>query len=357
MKSFSNYIVNISQLKKNLNNIKNFLNNSKICAIVKADAYGIGAKFVCKAISKDVDFFGVANINEALSIRTYDKLSKILVLGVVDSKYYKLCQLKNISISITSIEQLEECVNLGYGNHIHLQLNTGMNRFGFRSMSQFKKALLIIENSNLVLEGIYSHLACKHADVLFTRKQIYKFNQFKKCVRNTDVIFHFANSFGTCFDNNIHYNMVRCGNLLYGLTSNTLGNKLIVNITSKIVHINNVKKGESIGYDRTFIAQNKMKVAVVPIGYADGFDRRLSNKFDVLIKGHKCRIVGNICMDVFMVDITNLDNCVVGDEVVILGKQGKNSIMLEDYSKVLDTSPYEVLLKFNSKRLNYIIKE
>jgi len=151
--------------------------------------------------------------------------------------------------------------------------------------------------------------------------------------------------------------MVRCGNLLYGLTSNTLGNKLIVNITSKIVHINNVKKGESIGYDRTFIAQNKMKVAVVPIGYADGFDRRLSNKFDVLIKGHKCRIVGNICMDVFMVDITNLDNCVVGDEVVILGKQGKNSIMLEDYSKVLDTSPYEVLLKFNSKRLNYIIKE
>jgi alanine racemase len=139
---------------------------------------------------------------------------------------------------------------------------------------------------------------------------------------------------------------------MYG-GSDSFGNKMVLSIKSRIVNILDVKKGESVGYDRSFYASKKMKIAVVPIGYADGLDRGLSNNFSLLIGGVKCKIVGKICMDVCMVDITDL-NVGLYDEVVILGKQKRQSILLQDYAEALETSPYEILLKFNYSRMNYI---
>jgi len=352
MKCLNDYVVNIKRLRENILAIKNTLNkDTKFCAVVKANAYGVGMTTVCKNICDIVDFFAVANLKEALLIREFDKTSKVLILGVVNEDEYAECARNNISVSISSLSHLESCKHVDLPLNIHLQINTGLNRFGFRSLTSFKKALKIIEdNKSLNLEGLYSHLATKANDKLFIKKQFYKFSMFRKLV-SKNVICHIANSYATTLSSHYHLNMVRNGFAMY-----VQGNRSIVTIKSRIINILNVKKGDTIGYDRSFVANRKMKIAVIAIGYADGLDRHLSNNFALIVRGIRCPIVGKICMDVCMVDVSNLDISLY-DEVVVLGKQKNEEISLQDYATVLDTSPYEILLKFNSFRMNYLIKE
>ena len=361
MKSFSDYIVDVNILRQNVINIKNLIGNKvDFCAIVKANAYGVGVETVCKTIFGLADFFAVANVNEGLNIRIFDKITKVLILGVCDTDSLILCSQQNLSISVGDFETLLKFNKFAIENNlklkVHLQINTGLNRFGFRSIIDFKRALkLLTDNEFLVFEGVYSHFATKDNDVKFIKKQFLRFLQFKNVVKNKDIIFHICNSFATLYNKKYRLNMVRNGFLMYGGTKNNIGNKLVVSIKSKVASIMNTKKNDTIGYDRTYLCDRALKIAVVPVGYADGLDRRLSNKFYVLINGQKCRILGNICMDVFMVDISNMD-VNLGDEVVILGKQKNEEITLEDMAKVLNNSPYEVLLRFNYKRMNYIVK-
>jgi alanine racemase len=147
--------------------------------------------------------------------------------------------------------------------------------------------------------------------------------------------------------------MVRPGFLLYGYTENNIGNKPILSIESQVISIINVKKNETVGYDRTFKTDKTTKVAIVPIGYADGFNRKLSNNFQILINDKKYCVVGRICMDVFMVDIGK-DAVLVGDKVTILGKTKNQEITLNDHAERINTSPYDVICGFNYKRMNYI---
>ncbi len=355
MRSYTDFIVNYDTIKNNAKNIKERLQPKvKLCAVVKANAYGHGVEVVCKALDGYADFFAVANILEAVRIRSFDKKTKILILGTVEEEGLEYCAKNNISVSIGSLEKLERCVKSLQGVCIHLQVNTGLNRYGFRSMVEFKKALSFIKNNGLILEGVYSHFATKENDKLFIKRQNYKFLQFKKVVKDEDVIFHIANSFATTCGDKYHYDMVRMGFLMYGNIANDYSCEPAVEIVSKIINIINVRKGESIGYDRTFFASKQMKIAVVPVGYADGFNRGLSNNFSVLICGKLCKIVGLICMDVFMVDISDID-AKIGSRVTLLGADGGKNITLFDYAKTLNTSPYAILLGFNYSRMNYIV--
>lgn len=361
MKSFSDFIVDTKRLKNNAYNIKSKLDrNVKLCAIVKANAYGMGVETVCKSLYGIVDFFAVSSVFEAINIRVFDKITPIIVLGVTEIDNLIICAGNNISVSVSNLEKLTQitsfCEKQKIHLNIHIQVNTGLNRYGFRSIAIFRETLKILRNSNYVqLQGVYSHFATKDNDIGFIKKQFVRFGQFKKYVKDDNVIFHIANSYATLYDKKFHLDMVRNGFLLYGGTKNNIGNKFILTIKSKLANVSEIKKGDTIGYDRTFVAKKNMIVGVVPIGYADGYDRRLSNKFYVLINGEKCPIVGNICMDCFMVDITKI-SAKVGDVVVLLGSQKGNEITLFDIAKVLDISPYEVLLKFNYRRMNYIIK-
>ena len=357
MKCYNEYIVNVKKLKQNYLNIrKNLSNNTKLCAIVKANAYGIGSETVCKSLYGFVDFFGVATLQEALTIRSYDKDTNILVLGQVDSEEIGVCSDNNISVSISSYSQLQEISKIDKKIQIHIQVNTGLNRYGIRSIVEFKKALKIVDNNvNLNLQGVYSHFATKEKDRLFINIQFYKFLQFKNLVKDRNVLCHIANSYATNVSHKYQLDMVRNGFALYAGCDKTYQSSVLT-IKSRIVHINYIKKGDTVGYDRTFTAKNKMKIAVIPLGYADGFDRRLSNNFSVIINNKKCHVVGLVCMDSFMVDVSDID-VEVGDEVLILGQSKDLAITLEDYAKALSTSPYEILLKFNYKRMNYIVKK
>ena len=358
MKCFNNYIVDTQILKNNGNNIKEHIgNNCKFCAVVKANAYGIGIETVCKTLYGIADFFAVANLKEALSIRVFDKCTPILILGHIDINDLKIASDNNLSISVGSYFQLEEILLKNIPIKIHIQINTGLNRFGIRTVTEYKKCIkLLKENSIVMVEGVYSHFATKGNDINFVYRQYIRFNQFRKYFISKNVIYHIANSFATNYSNKFHLDMVRTGFVLYGYAENNIGNKPVLTIKSQVVNIANVRRGDTIGYDRTYVAQKNMKVAVVPIGYADGLNRRLSNNFSLLINNVKCPIIGRICMDVVMVDITNAGNINVGTEVIILGACGEMEISLKDYADSVGTSEYEILCNFNYKRANYVIK-
>lgn len=357
MRSFTDFILNLDVLKNNARLIKNHIGNDvKLCAVVKANAYSHGLQAVCKSLFGIADYFAVANIKEASAIRLFDKSTDVLVLGKVDRCDLKFCCENNISVSVGSLDELKKVVESGVSVKIHLQVNTGLNRYGFRSLVEFKKALKLVETSGVCFEGVYSHFATKENDILFIKRQFYRFLQFKNMVKNSGVIFHIANSFATSTSENYFCNMVRTGVLLYGQAKNNLGIKPVLEIRSKIVNIMRVKRGDTVGYDRTFEVEKTMTIAVVPVGYADGFDRRLSNNFSVLVGDKWCKVVGLVCMDAFMIDVTDL-GAKVGDEVTLLGESGGKTITLFDYSKALDVSPYAVLLGFDYRRMNYVVKQ
>ncbi|MBE5736416.1 MAG: alanine racemase [Clostridiales bacterium] len=356
MKCLSSYIVDTRILKSNIGNIRNIIKSStKLCAVVKANAYGVGLHTVCKTLSGLVDFFACANLKEALNIRVIDKSTPILILGVVDISDLDVVVDNNISISVHSLEYLKMVATRLCDNiNVHIKVGTGLNRYGIKSIKEFKQALELIDNNpHITLEGVYSHFATKSGDVEFMSRQYMRFLQFKRCVKDRSVIFHLANSYGTMRSNVYHFDMVRVGMLLYGLLDNNIGNKLVVRVESTVSAITKVKKGESIGYDRTFRAKSNMEIAVIPMGYADGINRSLSNNFHVIIGGHVCPIVGLICMDVFMVDVADL-GVKVGDNVSIIGN--KRGITYVDYANALNTSPYELICTIRYDRLNYIIK-
>ena len=358
MKCFNDYIVNCSILRNNAKNIKKCIgNNCKLCAVVKANGYSIGLETVCKTLNGIADFFAVANLKEALEIRVFDKCTPILILGYIESSDLYIASQNNISISVGSVAHLLELAKMEVPIKIHIQINTGLNRFGIKSITEYKKCLkLIFSNNHIILEGAYSHFATKQNDVNFVYRQYLRFKQFKKIDVGKNIIYHIANSFATDYSSKFYLDMVRTGFLLYGYAKNCIGNKPVMSLYSKIINISLVRKGESIGYDRTFVADKNLKVAVVGIGYADGMNRRLSNNFSLLVKDKKCRILGRICMDALMIDVTDIDNVSVGDRVTVLGKDTQNSITLSDYAEAVGTSEYEVLCDFNYKRCNYIIK-
>lgn len=358
MESFNNYIINVSNLRQNYLTIKSHLNNGvKLCCMVKADAYGHGLKDVCKNL-KGADFFGVASVYEARQIRQFDKFTPVLIVGVYNHDYTLWCSQNNVSVAVTSLAELNQIISILDGSplKIHIKINSGLNRIGINTVKEFKSMLSLIKhNSNIILEGIFTHFATKSNDIQFILKQHNQFLKYVNLIDQNKVIVHCCNSYATLLFPCFQHSMVRCGYNLYGWQRDfNIPFLPVLNITSCIVSVHKIKKGESVGYDRTFIADRNMTIGVVPIGYADGFDRRLSNNFYVLSRGKKIKVIGNICMDVFMVDLTHTD-VKIGDEVVLIGESGDLSITPMDYATALNTSPYEILLKFDYTRFNRVI--
>lgn len=356
---FNKFILSSESLIFNINKIRNIVgDNVKICAVIKADAYGHGAIWTAKTLSKYCDYFAVANISEAMDLRNSNIKNNILILGLLSKSDILYCLNNNISINISSNAQLTDLIyilntsNLLPDNrlHIHLKINTGMNRLGYDSLDEFKEAIHIIsKNKYLVLDGVFTHFATKSGDVDYIFSQHQDFLRYLNFVNEKCINIHCASSYATLNFDELHHSMVRVGYLLYGWEN---GFKNVLSISSEIVHINDIKDG-TVGYDRTYSCWDR-KIGVIPLGYADGFDRRLSNNFSVLVNGQFAPVVGYICMDMFMVDVTDIPGVQVGSKVTILGSCGSNSVTVYDYAKALGTSPYDALLKFRKNRMDII---
>lgn len=341
------FIVCFNEILENLARVKSKLKKgTKVCAVVKANAYGFGLRKVCSLLQNSVDYFAVSRLEEFLEYKSYNFKKPCLILTPLSEKQMLIAVKNGAEVTISTntnvayIEKMAKILKLEVKAHI--KVDTGMNRFGFKEDAQIinlLKNLKALEHIKIV--GCYSHLHSAE-NKASSIKQNNRFKEIKNIFNkfNMNPIFHISNSYGA---NNKEYNydMVRVGFDLYAGESHKLA--------SKIIEVRQIKKGETIGYNASYKAKKNMLVAVCLGGYADGVRRDLSNRGKVLVGGVKCSIVGNICMDCFMVDITKTKNVSVGDEVVIFGKSGENYISVCEVAKWCDTITYEIYTGLSSR--------
>lgn len=356
--------INLKSLIDNFHFIKSITKgankSSKIIAIVKADAYGHGAIEVSKSLQKNnVDYLGVAFYDEALTLREAKIECPILLLFDREIEGLFKHNLTPVIFDINHAKELSEYAKKkGVTIPVHVKVETGMGRLGIYEniCEQVKK---IANMSNLKIEGVMSHLSLAE-DPLWSSEQISKLKELKKCLSSLGInpIFHISNSAGIFLDDAI-FDAVRPGIMLYGYsTSGVLeGIKPCMTLKTKILDIRKLPKGTPISYGKTFITKRNSLIGVIPIGYADGYFRKLSNKGFIIVKGRKAPVVGTICMDLTMIDLTEIPEAKVEDEVIILGSCGNERITAWDIASWADTIPYEVLTSLGSKAKKKYIYE
>jgi len=354
--------INKNALIKNIENIYSYINNKSkdkinICAVIKSNAYGHGIDLVGKILDniEYIKLFGVSSIEEAKILRKIKVKKPILLLGSVYpfknfEYFYKYDIIPTIS-SILILKELDKFAKkIGHKMKFHLKIDTGMGRIGLlpERIEDFINEYKLLKN--IVCEGIYTHFSSAKEDKEYTLYQLKLFNECYKKLLSSGIkpkYVHAANSAATVLYPESYFNMVRPGLIIYGLKPFEKVDKFVniepvLSLKSKIVFIKTLPKGKYISYSKTYITKKKTKVATIPIGYADGLLRKLSNKGQVLIKGKFCNIIGRITMDMIMIDVSNVKDVKVGDEVVIIGKDSDNQISVENIANLCETINYEI---------------
>lgn len=326
--------------------------DARIISIVKAGAYGHGAVPVAKRLAEEgCDFFAVSSIEEALELRRGSIECDILILGYILPERIPEAVENDISFACASYEFARILSEADFSKkaRIHLKLDTGMNRTGFNvchnsGYDDLQKALDLLKNcENICIEGVFSHFAKAECDGSFTEKQCGFFKNATDFIKQNGVspsILHICNSAGTYNYPSMHLDAVRVGVHLYGCEADGKNYIPSMDFYTKIVDIHTLKEGDGVSYGQSFIADKEMTVAVIGAGYADGVFRCLSDgKGYVLIKGVRCPILGRVCMDMTMVDISSVPDAKVGDIVTIWGK----ALPAEEQAKNAGTISYELM--------------
>nr|WP_302598773.1 alanine racemase [uncultured Cellulosilyticum sp.] len=352
--------VSISAIKHNYKEIRKHIPKyTEMMAIIKADAYGHGALKIASILQQEgVNRFAVAIAKEGEELRKNGITSPILVLGYTPRADIKTLIQNDLTQTVFSYEMAkyisDEAVKLNKTVNIHIKVDTGMGRIGFLSCPQsIEEVLKISKLPHINMEGIFTHFStADEEDVSYTKEQWSIFEGFLKELHEVGIdlpIIHAANSAAIMCHGYADLNVVRPGIILYGYYPSTYLKGKILNLQpamtlkTQVVHVKELPEGNYVGYGRKYYTHQKTKIATIPIGYADGYSRRLSNKGRVLIRGQYAPIVGNICMDQFMVDVTHIKDVSVEDEVVVFGAQGENNIPIEEIAEILGTINYEVM--------------
>ncbi len=347
--------VDLNQFQRNLNIVRSVIGRSKFCLPVKANAYGHGLVRMSKTAQNFVDCLGVSCLKEGVKLREAGITIPILVLGAIHEDQVEDLIRYNLEFSISSKFKADlVAMKLKGKCRVHLEVETGMQRTGVRTETAVLLAEYIQSLSCFDLIGIYSHLATadlpKNPTAL---KQIEAFQELIRLPHFQNLAAHLANSGGVAHYPESHLDMVRPGLMVYGYPpahapESFNGLAPCFSLKSKISYFKVVAAGSGIGYGHTYKTAKQTRIVTVPIGYGDGYRRALSNRGSVLIRGKRFPIAGAICMDQFMVDIGDAE-CYVGDEVVLIGKQGSEEIRLTEIASLCDTVPYEVLCQFNER--------
>ncbi len=342
--------ISISNLEHNICEIKkNIPQGVKLLAVVKADAYGHGAVMLAPTIlACGIDMLGVASIDEGVDLREAKINCDILVLGAVPVWAVESAVKNDISISIFSQEHLKACKDAfkrtGIKPKVHIKIDTGMNRIGVRA-DEAIEFIKEVQNSNFVdLKGIFTHLASAE-ELDKTLEQFEKWNSVINNINTKDLLLHILNTAGTICYEMSNSNMRRIGISLYGLYPdfppdvkfNKPNLKQLISLKGRIVNIHNAKDCEGVSYCHTYTAIGERTIATVPLGYADGIPRKLSNKITATLNGVEVPQVGNITMDQMMFDITGV-NAQVGDVITLLDENKS----IDEWAKILGTINYEL---------------
>ncbi len=325
----------------------------RLMAVVKADGYGHGAVTAARAaLAGGAEWLGVALPEEGEALREAGISAPILVLGLATLEGAEASVRLGLSQTVcdaAGIHALSDAARAqGKIAAAHLKLDTGMGRLGARDATEAAAlADAIRSDKHLALEGIFTHFACADGDTLdFTRAQQRRFEDMLARIDSTGVLIHAANSAATLRCPALRYDMVRCGIALYGAppVSADLPLQPAMRWVTRAAYVKQIKAGESVSYGATFTAQRATRVMTLPVGYADGYRRSLSGRAQVLVRGQFAPVIGRVCMDQCMVDVTDIPGAAVGDEVVLLGAQGDQCIAADQLAAWMDSIAYEALL-------------
>ncbi len=371
--------VDLAALQANFKAIQEFVKGGRalsdpprIMAVVKANAYGHGSERVALALeAAGADLLACADIEEAVVLRRAGVSAPILIFGALSVS--DLDGLFEFSLTPTiSTPSAARAVQAAAARHkttvgYHLKIDTGMNRLGFRHDNLRRTLPEVLASTNLRLEAIYTHFAtADEPEQPFFDQQRTNFEAALKTIEQVGpakagphrgkLLIHAANSAATLRDSRVWYDMVRPGLLLYGIVPPPLASTIpltpVMSLTSRVVAVKGVRPGEGVGYGLRFQADRPVTTAVIPAGYADGIDLRVSDRCQVLIRGRRVPIVGAVSMDMMTVDVTGLDDVAPGDEVVIIGRQGNESwqrIDAREMAAAIGTIPYEVVCRIGSR--------
>lgn len=348
--------INLANLKHNLVVVKDIVGNRKVMGVVKANAYGHGLLEISKHLVKiGIDYLAVAFIEEAIQLRKVGIEVPILVLGAINNNQIDMFLENDITFTGSSLEKLEaisiEAKKLNKVAKVHLKIDTGMGRIGV----QWDRVETFLEKasslSNLNIEGVYSHFVSSSLDLETTHLQLDRFNKaLEKVLNHVDrdnILIHISNSGAVANQlEDAFFDMVRTGLMLYGYSPiKEIQKKLkpIMTFKTKVSYFKVLDKGMTVGYDATYTTKEKTRIVTLPVGYADGYARSLSNKGRVIIKGKEYPIAGRICMDQCMVDIGPNGEAYNDDDVLLWGKDGKTKIDLWEVSKIAERSLYDML--------------
>lgn len=356
MSRFLQAEIDLNALNQNLSKIKSILKSArsscKIIAVVKADAYGHGAVEIARSLeTQHVDYLGVAFFEEAVILRESGIKSKILVFFDKEVEGIFKYGVTPVIFDFKQAKKLSnEACKRGITLPVHIKVDTGMGRLGIYNdpCGTIKK---IASLPYLKIEGIMSHLS-QAEEPHWSSEQIKKFTELKTCLNKLGInsVFHISASSGIVYPEAL-FDAVRPGLMLYGYSFHTPETDLkpCMTVKTKLIDIRKLPKGSPISYGRTFITKRQSLIGVIPVGYADGYFRKLSNRAYVIVRSERAPVVGTVCMDLTMVDLTDIREVKVNDEVIILGHSGKERITALDIAGWAETIPYEVLTSLGSR--------
>jgi alanine racemase len=356
--------IDLNALRHNLLAIRKWVGPQiKILGIVKADAYGHGDYEVSRVLlNNGVEMLGIAILEEGIQLRDKGIKAPLLILGGIFEEQIDTVIQYGLTPTVYDLKLAEVLSKRAYYFNtimkVHVYVDTGMGSIGVWHDKAVEFVKFAKNLKNLLIEGIYTHgSSSDEKDSAFTNLQIKRFRDVldaldasKACIP----LRHMANSGAILGYPEAYFNMVRPGLSLYGLypsedVSRNIGIRPVMSFKTRVIHIKDMESGDVVGYGRTYRITKPTRVATLPLGYDDGYNRLLSNQGEVIIRGKKASIIGRVCMDQCFVDVTNIKDVSVGDEVVLYGSQGQETIPIESIAKQLNTIPYEVTCSISKR--------
>ncbi len=364
MRSRNTYAeVNVTKFLRNIFEISQKV-SLPIASVLKADAYGHGAVELAHVCQENgIGFLVVAFLEEGVRLRESGIVIPILLLNYFDPKYVTEVVAHDLAITVYSFEQMNEVLkNLEDGSRlkVHINVDTGMSRLGLDVRESLELYELLSKDKRVKIEGVYTHFSsADDPEDTMNYDQLEKFESFLRKIKRPRYV-HLSNSAASTMLENSMGNMCRIGIASYGLQPSSKRHldyiEPVMSVHSTVAFVKHLKKGQSVGYDHTFVANKNMKVATIPIGYSDGFSTTLSNKGSVLINSLRAHVLGRVSMDQIVVDVSHVGNVKMGDDVIILGRSGDEEITAEEIASLVGGMNYEIVCGISDRVPRFYVK-
>ncbi|WP_310605422.1 alanine racemase [Anaerosporobacter sp.] len=365
--------IDLDAIDNNINEVRrNIDKNTKIMAVIKADGYGHGAVALATALKDKIDAFGIAIIEEGIELRNAGFKKPILILGFTPHQLYEELLKYDIMQTIFQYDMAKRlsdiAVSLGKQAKIHIKVDTGMTRIGFKDIEESIQTIKEISKlPNIVIDGMFTHFACAdEVDKTSVRKQLNRFLAFADKLEKEGIhipVKHVSNSASIIDLPEANLDMVRCGISTYGMYPSDEVNKTrlllqpALTLVSNVVYVKKVEAGTGVSYNSTYITDKESVIATIPVGYGDGYPRQLSSKGRVLIHGKSAPIAGRVCMDQFMIDVTDIPDVKEGDKVTLIGQDGDEYISIEEVANLAGSFNYELVCDIGKRVPRVYYKE